>query len=61
MTDEVFDRAYQSGRGQLNRDVGEFAARLGRGIAATFRAIHDVQFAAPWTTDQHRRAGAGCA
>lgn len=58
MIDEIYDRTYQSGREQLHAGIDRGLDKLRRGIGATFRALHKVQFAAPWSKQSK---DAGCA
>ncbi len=48
MRDEIYDREYQAGRADLHAGIDRAVLAIGRGLAATFNAIHDVQFSAPW-------------
>ena len=48
MRDEIYDRQYQAGRAELHAGIDRAILRLGRLLAATFDAIHDIHFAAPW-------------
>ncbi len=57
MIDEIFDRQYQSGRKELHDGIDRLIQRAGRALAATFEAMHRVQFAAPWAKNKRP----GCA
>ena len=48
MQDEIYDRYYQAGRADLHAGLDRGFDAIGRFVAGTFNAIHDVQFAAPW-------------
>ena len=48
MHDEIYDRDYQAGRAELHAGIDRAILRAGRALGATFDAIHDIQFAAPW-------------
>lgn len=48
MMDEIFDRNYQAGRAALNVDIGKGADRIAKTIGDIFRALHRIQWAAPW-------------
>ena len=63
MIDEIWDRQYRSGRASLNDGIDRFAKRIGQGMAATFAAIHDVQFARPWSNGRwpSKAKRTGCA
>ena len=57
MHDEIYDREYQAGRSELHAGIDRAILRIGRSIAATFDAIHAIQFAAPWRQPPPRRGG----
>jgi hypothetical protein len=60
MRDEIYDRDYQAGRAEFHAGIDRLVLRLGRTLGATFDAIHDIQFAAPWrrrARGHGRRAG----
>lgn len=48
MMDEHFDRQYQAGRAELHAGIEALGRRLLREASAVFRAIHRIQFSAPW-------------
>ncbi|RST30433.1 hypothetical protein HMF7854_06030 [Sphingomonas ginkgonis] len=50
MIDEIFDRNYREARQQLNAA----ALRLVASLAESFRALHRIQFAAPWSRPEPR-------
>lgn len=54
MVDEIHDRTYRSGRTQLHAGIDAALEKL----SATFKAVHNIQFAAPWAK---RSQDAGCA
>jgi hypothetical protein len=56
MRDEIYDRDYQAGRAELHAGIDRAVLAIGRGIAATFNALHDIQFAAPWKTSEAGKA-----
>ncbi len=56
MMDEIFDRNYQAARADMNAGLDRGFARLGRALANSFRALHRVQWSAPWTP-QSKDAG----
>ena len=58
MNDEIFDRAYQSGRADLHDGIDRLVRRIGRSVTGAFDAVHRVQFDAPWSK---RSRGPGCA
>ncbi|MGI8705284.1 MAG: hypothetical protein ACR2JJ_05755 [Sphingomicrobium sp.] len=47
MNDEIFDRIYRDGRADLNDGIDRAIQTFRSGVAATFRKLQDVQFAAP--------------
>jgi hypothetical protein len=49
MVDEIYDRNYQDGREQFHAGIDAALARLRRSVTVAFRALHDIQFEAPWT------------
>lgn len=54
MMDQHFDRQYQAGRAELHAGIDALAHRLWREASAVFRAIHRIQFSAPWTPPHSR-------
>ncbi|QNM82790.1 hypothetical protein H8M03_12535 [Sphingomonas sabuli] len=54
MIDELFDRNYQSGRADLHDGIDRAVARVGRSTATIFRAIHRIEFDAPWKRGKGR-------
>ena len=56
MHDEIYDRDYQAGRAELHAGIDRAVLAVGRSLAATFDAIHDIQFAAPWKTASNHKA-----
>jgi hypothetical protein len=61
MRDEIYDRYYQAGRAELHAGFDRAVLRAGRAIAATFDAIHAIQFAAPWRDARGKGGRAGIA
>lgn len=61
MVDEIFDRAYQDGRADLNRGIEQLFGSIAREIGNSFQVLHDVQWSAPWTTKAKASKDAGCA
>jgi hypothetical protein len=45
MVDEIYDRAYQSGRAELHGAIGRALASIGRGLGA----MHRFEWSAPWS------------
>ena len=58
MFDEIHDRTYQAGREQFHADIDRGLEKLRCGVVTTFRALHAIQFAAPW---RKRSKDVGCA
>ena len=48
MMDEIFDRNYQAGRADLNAGLDRLFARVGKELGSSFKALHRVQWDAPW-------------
>jgi hypothetical protein len=48
MVDEIYDRTYQAGREEFHDGIERGLERLRCGVVTTFRALHAIQFAAPW-------------
>ena len=48
MMDEIFDRNYQAGRADLNAGLDRGFARIGKALGDSFRALHRIQWSAPW-------------
>lgn len=61
MVDEIFDRAYQDGRADLNRGIEQFFGSIAREIGNSFQVLHDVQWSAPWAPKAKASKDAGCA
>lgn len=48
MMDEIFDRNYQAGRADFNAGLDRGFARIGNAFSTTFKALHRIQWNAPW-------------
>ena len=48
MGDEIYDRAYQSARAGLNRDIAALAGKLGSLFTPALSAIYHFEWDAPW-------------
>ncbi|MGN6057586.1 MAG: hypothetical protein ACTHOI_03275 [Sphingomicrobium sp.] len=48
MVDEIFDRHYQEGRGELNAAIAGGLGRLGHAIRNTFEVLVNIEYQAPW-------------
>ena len=58
MVDEIYDRMYQRGRAQLHGSLDHLFAS----IANSFKALHEVQWSAPWAAKPTAASkDAGCA
>ena len=55
MIDEMFDRAYQSGRGDLNAALGLLFRRTGAAVGEAFRVLNRIEYNAPWL--ERKRSG----
>ena len=51
MMDEIFDRNYQAGRAQFNADIDRGLARVSKVLGTSFKALHRVQWSAPWAAN----------
>lgn len=49
MADEIWDRQYQSGRAQLNQDLGRTFGSMAREIRKSLAALHRIEWSAPWS------------
>ena len=49
MIDELFDRTYQSTRGELNEALGAIFWGVGRTIGDSLKVLHRIEWHAPWT------------
>jgi hypothetical protein len=54
MIDEMFDRHYQDGRKALNESLVTALAGFGNVVAETFRALHRIEYEAPWARPARR-------
>ena len=61
MMDEIFDRNYQSGRADLNDSLERALRAFGTEIRKSLRAIHAVQWSAPWAGKPAASKKPGCA
>ena len=48
MIDEVFDRSYQAGRGELNAAIGSAIRTIGKSITNAFEVLNRIEYNAPW-------------
>ncbi|MFL6744402.1 MAG: hypothetical protein ACJ8EO_00060 [Sphingomicrobium sp.] len=54
MVDEIFDRAYQAGRADLNAGIVGGIAKLGRAIGNSFKVLNRIEYSAPWLNRTRR-------
>ena len=54
MVDEIFDRAYQAGRADMNAVIVSGIAQLGRAIGNSFKVLNRIEYSAPWATRPRR-------
>lgn len=54
MIDQMYDRAYQHGRAALNRDIAAARDSIGSTIGDSLRALHRLEWSAPWRPQQKR-------
>ena len=61
MTDEMFDRTYQSGREAMNNGIDEAVRLFLLNMRHSFKRLNALRWQAPWdrqtTARQWRRAG----
>ena len=55
MIDEIFDRTYQSGRGELNAAIGSLFGRAGKAVGDAFRVLNRIEYNAPWLERKNGR------
>jgi hypothetical protein len=55
MNDEIFDRAYQNGRADLNAGLDRLVRRIVSTAGNAFHVLRRIEFDAPWK-HSHRRA-----
>ena len=61
MIDEIFDRAYQAGRADLNRGIGQLFGAIASKFGNSLNVLHDLQWRAPWAAQTRTSKDAGCA
>jgi hypothetical protein len=54
MVDEMFDRAYQAGRADLNTSLQAGFGRLAKAIGNSFTVLNRIEYSAPWTPRRKR-------
>lgn len=55
MIDEIFDRAYQAGRTELNARIGRFFREIGAAAGNAFHVLNRIEYDAPWRPSRRRR------
>ncbi len=58
MIDEIFDRTYQSGRGELNAGLDRLVKRAVGAAGNAFRVLNRIQYDAPWLEPRRKRGRA---
>ena len=48
MIDQMFDRAYQQGRSDLNDGLGLLFSRVGKTFGSAFEVLNRIEYDAPW-------------
>lgn len=54
MVDEIYDRHYQDGRGELNAALTEVFSRFGAAFGNAFRVLNRIEYSAPWSAKPRR-------
>ena len=54
MVDEIFDRHYQAGRGELNGALLGAFARFGEAFGNAFKVLNRIEYSTPWTAKPRR-------
>jgi hypothetical protein len=54
MMDELFDRAYQESRSELNAGLNRAFGRLGHAIDNAFNVLQRIEYNSPWTARKTR-------
>jgi len=52
MVDEIFDRTYQSARGDLNHGLRTIVSGFGQAIGNSLKVLHRIEWSAPWEAPQ---------
>ena len=61
MVDEIFDRMYQQGRADLHRDLGNLFGSVAGELGKSLKALHRIEWSAPWARHASRKDRAGLA
>ena len=54
MIDEIFDRGYQTSRGDLNAGVAEALSHVGHALGDSLKVLHHIEWSAPWAQPKKR-------
>ena len=54
MIDEIFDRGYQTARGDLNASVADALSGIGHTIGDSLKVLHHIEWSAPWAQPKKR-------
>ena len=54
MVDEIYDRHYREGRGELNAAAAQSLGRLGSAIHDAFEVLVRIEYSAPWAPKSKR-------
>ncbi len=54
MIDEMFDRAYQDGRRELNAGLDRLFRRIGKATGNAFVVLNRIEFDAPWRAPRRK-------
>lgn len=54
MVDEIFDRGYQTARGQLNASLSTAFTGVSRTIGDSLKLLHEIEWSAPWAPRKKR-------
>ena len=60
MVDEIYDRHYREGRGELNSAAASGLARLSGAINDVFEVLVGIEYQTPWTARSKRSKRARC-
>ena len=54
MIDEIYDRHYREGRGELNAAAAYTIGRLGQAIHDAFEVLVGIEYSEPWAAKSKR-------
>lgn len=58
MIDEIYDRAFQAGRADLNQGLGTIVAAIRNALVPVMTSLHRIEWDAPWETRTSPKAKA---